>query len=81
MPFDDNRLVQMSEEIAALLIKYLPAGNTVALSGETVRMGSETRVQLFGSNMNGEAVFSLNAVLRRPPPSSLNVKCFTHNDA
>ncbi len=81
MPFNDEQLAWMSEEIAALLVKHLPAGGTVALSGETVRMRSETRVQIFGSNRNGEAIFSLHAVLRRPPPSSLNVKCFTHNDA
>ena len=78
---DDEQLVRMSQEIAALLVKHLPAGKTVTLSGDTARLKSQTRVQIFGSSVKGMAVFSLNAVLRRPPPSSLNVKCFTHNDA
>lgn len=78
---NDEQLVRMSQEIAALLAKHLPAGRAVTLSGDTARLKSQTRVQVFGSSVKGRAIFSLNAVLRRPPPSSLNVKCFTHNDA
>ncbi len=81
MPFNDEQLMQMSEEIAALLMKHLPEGKTAALSGDTVKLKSKTCVQIFGSSVQHRAIFSLNAVLRRPPPSSLNVKCFTHNDA
>ncbi|MBO0612579.1 MAG: hypothetical protein RL122_1653 [Pseudomonadota bacterium] len=80
MLFDDDQLVQMSEEIAALLVKHLPDGKMVALSGEAARMKSETCVQIFGSNSEGEAVFSINVVFRRPPPRHLNVKCFTPRD-
>ncbi|MGB5597246.1 MAG: hypothetical protein WBM66_00910 [Thiothrix litoralis] len=79
VPFDDEQLVQMSQEIAALLVKHLPAGKAVTLSSETARMKSQTCVQVFGSSVKCRGIFSLNAVLRRPPPSSLNVKCFTPN--
>lgn len=79
VPFDDDRLVQMSEEIAALLVKHVPEGGTVALSGDMVRLRSETRVQIVGSSVKCKAIFSLNVVFRRPPPSGLNVRCFTHN--
>jgi hypothetical protein len=77
---DDDQLAWMSQEIAALLVKHLPEGKTVALSGEIARLKSQTRVQIFGSNAEGKAVFSINAVLRHPPPHDLNVKCITHND-
>lgn len=78
---DDEQLVRMSQEIAALLVKHLPAGKSITLSSDTARLKSQTHVQVFGASMKGRAIFSLNTVLRRPPPSSLNVKCFTHNDA
>lgn len=78
--FDDDQLARMSEEIAALLVKHLPEGNTVALSGEVLPMKSQTCVQIFGSNAHCKAVFSINVVLRHPPPRHLKVKCFTHNN-
>lgn len=80
MPFHDDQLAQMSEEIAAVLVKHLPDGKTVTLSGEMTPMKSQTCVQIFGSNAHGKAVFSVNVVLRHPPPRHLNVKCFTNND-
>lgn len=80
MTLNDEQLVRMSQEIAALLVKHLPAGNAVTLSGDTARLKSQTHIQVFGASVKGRAIFSINTVLRRPPPSSLNVKCFTHND-
>ena len=47
---DDDQLAWMSQEIAALLVKHLPEGKAVALSGEVARLKSQTRVQVFGSN-------------------------------
>jgi len=77
---EDNQLAWMSQEIAALLVKHLPEGKAVALSGEVARFKSQTRVQVFGSNAEGKAVFSINAVLRHPPPRHLNVRCVTNNN-
>jgi len=77
---DDEQLAWMSQEIAALLVKHLPEGKSVALSGEIARLRSQTCVQIFGSNADGMAVFSINAVLRHPPPRQLNVKCVTNNN-
>lgn len=78
--FDDEQLVQMSQEIAALLVEHLPKCKEVVLSGDTVRLKSQTCVQIFGSSVKRKAIFSINTVFRRPPPSNLNVRCFTHND-
>lgn len=78
---DDEQLAQMSQEIAKLLVKHLPPRDGMVLSGDTVRLKSQTCVQVLGSCVQQKVVFSLKAVLRRPPPRHLNLKCRTYNNS
>jgi len=79
--FDDEQLARMSQEIADLLVKHLPPRDGVVLSSDTVRLRSQTCVQIFGYCIKRKAIFSLKAVFSRPPPSHLNVKCRTYSDS
>jgi len=78
---NDEQLLQMSQEIADLLMKHLPSREDVVLSGDTVRWKSQTCVQIFGHCVKHKAIFSLKTIFHRPPPSRLNVQCVTHNDS
>jgi hypothetical protein len=78
MALDDKQLVKMSQEIAALLMKHLPPRDGIVLSSDTVHLKSQTCVQVFGFCLEHKAIFSLKAVLRRPPPRHLNLKCCTY---
>lgn len=66
---DSEKLVQMVEEIAALLRKYVPGGESVALRSETANMRSKTCTQVFAFSPEQGGVFSVNAELWHPPPS------------
>lgn len=81
MTLNDEQLLQMSQEIADLLVKHLPSRDDLVLSGDTVRWKSQTCVQIFGHCVRHKAIFSLKTVFRRPPPSHLNVKCITPTDS
>jgi hypothetical protein len=74
---DSEELAQMAEEIAALLRKYVPGGETVALRSETTKMRSKTCTQVFAFSPEQGGIFSVNAELRHPPPGqgNLDVKC------
>jgi len=78
---NDEQLMQMSQEIADLLVKHLPPHENVVLSGDTVRWKSQTCVQIFVHCVKRKAIFSLKTVFCRPPPSRLNVQCFTPTDS
>lgn len=68
---DDKQLMQMAAEVAAVLARHLPAEKAVELSGDSARLKSQTCVQISGTDLARRAIFSLNAVLLRSSPSSI----------
>lgn len=74
---ESKELALMAAEIAALLRKYVPGGETVALRSETTNMRSKTCAQVFAFSPKQGGVFSVNAELRHPPPrqGNLDAKC------
>ena len=76
---DEIALTQMLDEIAAVLCKYFPEGNTCTLHSASANMRSKTQAQVFAFLTDKKGIFSVNAEIRHPPPipGNLNLTCVT----